>query len=308
MNDERLPRRQLRDLAPHGVMSRAELHHHGWDRGAVARQVAGDRWAMHGRQTVALHTGDLSVEANRWRAIWEVGEGIAALDGVTALQAAGLERFDDDRVHVSVLHTASIEAVEGVVIHKVIRRSPGEVMAHGIPRVRPPMAAIRAARWAVSDRQAALLLVMPVQQGLATGEQLIRFARAYRGRRRRAFVGTVCRDIADGAQALGELDFAALCRAWGLPEPTRQVVRQFGSRRCYLDAAWEDIGYAVEIDGSQHQWGIAATDDSFRQNDVVLGGDRVLRMTLMGLRLQPARFMEQVVRGYRLFSAHRRAS
>ncbi len=114
---------------------------------------------MHGRQTVALHTGDLSVEANRWRAIWEVGEGIAALDGVTALQAAGLERFNDDRVHVSVLHTASIEAVEGVVIHKVIRRSPGEVMAHGIPRVRPPMAAIR--------KVAGLLVMMPARRSKA---------------------------------------------------------------------------------------------------------------------------------------------
>ena len=61
----------------------------------------------------------------------------------------------------------------------------------------------------------------------------------------------------------------------------------------------------VEIDGSQHQWGVAATDDNFRQNDLVLRGDRILRMTLMGLRLEPERFMDQVVRGYDLFSTRR---
>ena len=64
--------------------------------------------------------------------------------------------------------------------------------------------------------------------------------------------------------------------------------------RAYLDVAWEDVGLVVEIDGSQHQWGVAATDDQFRQNELVIAGDRVLRMTLMGLRLDPERFMDQV--------------
>jgi hypothetical protein len=286
-------------------MSRTELRALGWDRDAVARQVAADRWALHGRQTVALHTTDLGTEARRWRAIWEAGPRVAALDGVSALDAAGMQHFTDERIHVSVRHTASIHPIEGVVIHKLIRRVPDELMTVGVPRVKPSIAAVRAARWAVSDRQAALLLVMPVQQGLVTGEQLVRAARAYRGRRRRAFVGSVAADIADGAQSLGELDFAGMCRLRGLPEPSRQVVRRLGPTRCYLDAGWEDIDFMVEIDGSQHQWGVAATDDNFRQNDLVLRGDRILRMTLMGLRLEPDRFMDQVVRGYDLFSTRR---
>jgi len=180
------------------------------------------------------------------------------------------------------------------LLHKVIRRVDGELVKVGIPRTIPAVAAVRAAHWAVSDRQAALLLVMPVQQRLVTGPQLVAAARSVRGRTRRAFIPSVARDIADGAQSLGELDFALMCRRRGLPEPTRQAVRKLGGQRAYLDAAWEDIGLAVEIDGSQHQWGVASTDDQFRQNALVIGGERVLRMTLMGLRLNPERFMDQV--------------
>jgi very-short-patch-repair endonuclease len=256
------------------------------------------RWALHGRQTVALHTTVLSREADLWRAWWEVGPRVAALDGVTALQDAGLTGYRDDCIHVSVPHTAAVVAPPGVRVHKVARRVEGELS--GMPRLRtvPAVAAVRAAHWAVSDRQAALTLVMPVQQRLVTGSQLLAAAKSVRGRTRRAFIPAVARDIADGAQSLGELDFAVMCRSRGLPEPTRQAVRTMGVMRAYLDVAWEDVGLVVEIDGSQHQWGTASTDDQFRQNSLVIGGERVLRMTLMGLRLAPDRFMDQVCAAY----------
>jgi hypothetical protein len=45
-----------------------------------------------------------------------------------------------------------------------------------------------------------------------------------------------------------------------------------------------------------HFWGLTPTEDTFRQNEVVLAGERVLRMTLIGLRLEPDRFMQQLVR------------
>ncbi|KRF28311.1 hypothetical protein [Phycicoccus sp. Soil802] len=288
-------------------MSRAELRAHGWDRDAVARQVVARRWAPHGRQTIALHTSTLGPEARRWRALWELGIRVAVLDGVTALQAAGLSGFHDDRVHVSVRHNAHVPQVDDLVLHKVVRRIDGELAAGGVPRTTPAVAAVRAAHWAVSNRQAALVLVMPVQQRLVTGHQLVAAAKAVRGRTRRAFIPAVAKDIANGAESLGELDFAALCRARGLPEPTRQAVRTVGAMRAYLDVFWEDVGLVVEIDGSQHQWGVASTDDHFRQNALVISGDRVLRMTLMGLRLAPDRFMDQVCAAHAALG-HRRAS
>ena len=97
---------------------------------------------------------------------------------------------------------------------------------------------------------------------------------------------------------LGELDFAGLCRTYGIPEPTRQVVRFGPKGRVYLDAAWEDIGWAVEIDGAHHFWGLTPTDDSFRQNEIMLSDEKLLRMTLVGLRLEETRFMDQVARAH----------
>jgi hypothetical protein len=303
MSASRTPRHELAELAPDGVLSRTRLRELGWDHRAIARQVSADRWALHGDETVALHTAPLSLEARRWSAIWEVGLGVAAVDGVTSLQTAGLKGYADDRIHVSVKHTARVVAPAGVVLHKVIRRVPDEVITSGLPRTRAAVAAIRAAHWAVSNRQAALVLTMPVQQRLVTGEQLWGAAGVVRGRNRRAFIRRVARDVVDGAHSLGELDFATLCRARGLPEPTRQTVRRGLRGTVYLDVSWDDIGLVVEIDGSQHTWGLALTDDHLRQNELVLGDERVLRITLVGLRLEPQVFMDQVVRAHAVLRA-----
>ena len=115
-----------------GVLSRSLLADLGADRRVVAREVAAGRWATHGCRTVAVHTAPLSEHARRWRAIWEVGCG-AALDGVTALDQAGLLGFAEYVIHVSVSHATRPQSVIGV------RIQPGgpdaaEVLTNGIPR------------------------------------------------------------------------------------------------------------------------------------------------------------------------------
>lgn len=283
-----------------GVVSRAQLATVQVDRRMITREVAAGRWRRHGRHTVATHTGSLEALALRHRALWEVGQGIAQLDGVSALQAVGLRGFEEERIFVSVQHNHNTTPVEGVVIKKVIRRVPGELIEGGPRRTRPDVAAIRAATWAVSDRQAALILVMVVQQRLTTGARLVGASVTVRRRARRAFIHRVARDIADGAHSLGELDFAMLCRSWGLPEPSRQVLRRGPRGRIYLDVAWEELRWAVEIDGAHHFWGLGPTDDTFRQNELVIAGDRVLRITLLGLRLNPDLCGDQLRRALRV--------
>ena len=177
-------------------------------------------------------------------------------------------------------------------------------MALDVPRTSPHIAAIRAAHWAVSDRQAALVLVMPVQQRLTTGARLVDAADLVPGRNRRALIRQLVRDIADGAQSLGELDFAVLCRQRGLPEPSRQAVVRGPRGRVYLDVRWDEHGLVVEIDGSGHRQGLAVTHDNLRANAVTLGTDLVLRIDLWGLRLEADAFMAQVAAGL----ARRRAA
>lgn len=277
-----------------GVLSRRELREHGWDRNAVAREVAAGRWRMHGRQTVALHTASLGFEAQCWRAVFEVGLSIARIDGVTALQVAGLRNFADDAIHVSVDHIATTTGVPGVVIHKIRRRVDGEQAPSGLPRTRPPVAAIRAAHWAVSDRQAATILLMGGQQRLYRAADLTQMRALVQGRTRRRLIDQLIRAVAQGVQALGELDVAALCRRRGLPPPTHQIIRHGPQGRIYLDIGWEDIGLFLEIDGAAHRWGVAISDDSLRANAVTIAKGTVLRMDLVGLLTLADEFMDQV--------------
>ncbi|MGA8045398.1 MAG: hypothetical protein WCA30_03950, partial [Dermatophilaceae bacterium] len=254
----------------------------------------------------ALHTAGLSFVARCWRAVFEVGESIATIDGVTALQVAGLQNFTDDAIHVSVHHLATIRPVPGVVIHKVRRRVDGEGLHSGLPRTRPTVAAIRAAHWAVSDRQAALILLMGGQQRLYRAGDLVDMRAQIQGRTRRAFIDRIIQAVSDGVHALGELDVAGLCRSRGLPPPTHQIMRRGPGGRVYLDIGWEDIGLFLEIDGAGHRWGLAVSDDHLRANAVTLERGTVLRMDVVGLLLVVDEFMDQVEQAHTALTVRRR--
>ena len=278
-----------------GVLTRGRLTSLGYDHAAIRREVEADRWQELGVHTVALHTGPVTAEALRWRAVWEVAETAALVDGVTALAAAGLEGFAEADIHVSVPRGAQCPQVDGVRVHRVTRRL-GEAASHGLPSTRVEVAALRAAAWARTDRQAALILCLVVQQRLTTGPRLVSAFRTVRNRGRRPFVRQVLKDIADGANSLGELDFTQMCRRHGIAPPERQVIRRTPLGRVYLDARWEGSAVVVEIDGAGHRVGLAVTDDNLRENAVVLGRDRVLRMDLVGLRVHELVFMQQLRR------------
>ncbi len=281
------------------VMSRSLLAGLGVSAAQVRAQVQAGRWASVGTQTISTRDAPLDDVAQRWRAVWEVGERIALVDGASALIAAGLTGWSEEVVHVSVLHRHDIRLVSGVKVHKVIRRVDGEAAGAGVPRTTPAVAAVRAAHWAVSDRAAATIMAMVVQQRLTTGEHLVAATQQVPGRNRRALVRRLALDIADGAQSLGELDFAAACRRRGLPEPTRQVVRRLSSGRVYLDVCFEEHGLVVEIDGAGHGWGLAKVVDALRDNDLVVRGERVLRVHVLGLRVAEDAFMDQVTAALR---------
>ncbi|MDE9367587.1 hypothetical protein PZ938_18375 [Luteipulveratus sp. YIM 133132] len=282
-------------------MSRAQLRELGIDRWRVRDQVAARRWRLHGLQTVAVHTGELSETAHQWRALWECGRA-AALDGVTALQLAGLRGLHHDAITLSVPGGRGRRAVDGVVVRTVERRVPGELMASGPPRVRPEVAVLRAAGWASTDRQAGLLVVMAAQQRILPLSRMPQALEQVGLHWRRRLIRRLVADVVDGAQALGELDFGALCRAYGLPAPTRQVVRTTSRGRSYLDAGWPEIRLFVEVDGMHHHLGSGPVDDALRQNELVIDGDTVLRLPLLGVRVREAELMGQVVRAHRLLS------
>lgn len=144
---------------------------------------------------------------------------------------------------------------------------------------------MRAALWARTDRQAALILAMVVQQRLATPDAVGSALLAVRRDRRRRFIEGVLLDLMGGAESLGELDLARGCRERFLPEPSRQVVRLGRDGTYVLDVRWEGLGVVVEVDGSHHLSAQQVVQDALRQNDLMLEGDLVLRLPLLGLRV-----------------------
>ncbi|KGN34904.1 hypothetical protein N802_02420 [Knoellia sinensis KCTC 19936] len=289
-----------------GVMHRADLRAAGVDKGQVRSEVRAGRWFTHGRHTISVTGGELSPTANLWRAVWESGSG-AVLDGAAALQAVGLRGFTPHVIDVSQPRNNRHHKVPGVRLHR--RSVMPVVVTAGVPRARPEVAAVNAAQWSRSDREAALVLCLVVQQRLTAPSRLLDAWRrsGVTGPRRR-FLDEAVLDICDGTQALGELDFARLCRAAGLPAPARQAVREGEAGRIYLDALWEEIGLVVEVDGGHHQWALNPVDDALRQNDLVVGGDVVLRIPLLGLRLEADRFMAQVVAAHAHLTERRPAA
>ena len=281
-----------------GVAPRSHLRRVGITRADVRSEVTAGRWRVLGRHTVGIGTSEPIGDARLWQVVWESGSG-AVLDGVAALWKAGLSGYDDPVIDISLPHNCRPHRHPGVRIHQ--RRLMPETVAAGIPRVRPDTATVHAMQWARSDRAAVLLMCLAVQQRLVRPTDL---ASAWSQRRtlirraRRELLDQAVRDVCGGAQSLGELDVVDGLRAAGLPEPSRQIVRQQAGGRIYLDLGWEDVGLFAEVDGGHHALALNTVDDALRANEVAISRGVVLRVPVLGYRVRPAAFIGQIVRAY----------
>ena len=293
LDDARFRSALARAAAQGGVLSRPQLYALGVTRWEIRGHVRGHRWQLIGDQSVCLHNGAVADRGHWWAAVFQGGPR-ACLDGASALIASGLERFDLDRVRVSVPRGARIRRTRRYDIRQTRRWSADDIVRTGIPRTRVEVAAIRAALWAASDRQATYLLTLVVQQGLATADQIGHELLRVRRDKRRRLLHAVVNDLLDGARALGELDVARELRRRGLPAPERQVLRKDRRNRYYLDLYWPRWHLVVEIDGIHHAWAENVVGDALRQNALTLDGDTVLRLPLLGIRLCPDDFFAQI--------------
>ena len=111
---------------------------------------------------------------------------------------------------------------------------------------------------------------------------------------------SILADIEGGADSLAEIDFAKIARKAGLPPPIRQSIRlDSAGRRRYLDV---DFGtFAVEVDGGLHLRAQNYWDGARRQNELVLGGDRILRFPSIAIRLEEHVVIAQLHRAQQVF-------
>lgn len=281
-----------------GVVSRKQAYAAGMTRAEVRAQVRARRWQRVWSRSLCLHTGEVS-DLGKWHAAVFEGGDRAMLDGETSLIASGLTGYESAVIRVSVPRGVRAVRARGLDVRRTRRWCSQDLAPSGVRRTRVEVAAVRGALWAVSDKQAALIITMAVQQGLTTAEKVGAALVAVRRDRRRALLHGLVLDLIGGVRSIGELEFAQECRRRGLPEPTRQSVRKGRNGRYYLDIEWADFGVVVEIDGIHHQAAAAVVDDALRHNEIALEGATVLRLPLLGWRVAREDFMGQVERALR---------
>lgn len=272
----------LRLVRQHGyAVSRRELRAAGVPRWFVRNEVARRRWQLLGRHVVVLHNGPVSVVQRRRAAVVEAGER-AALDGVCALQAAGLTGLSDTAIEVAAAKGSRPGRLAGATVRESrwYREDDVEVR-DGVRVLRPAVAAVHAAVRAKSDRQAALFLVMTVQQGLSSADALLLVLSRIKRRRRVAVLATTLLQIRAGSQSLGELDVVGALRRRGLPVPSQQVVRRGADGREYLDCDFPGYDLVLEIDGLGHREAQQVLKDVLRDLGLLAEGRPVMRISLL---------------------------
>jgi very-short-patch-repair endonuclease len=273
------------------VLSRRQLYERGLTRAEVRAEIKARRWRRFGDQCVLTGPGDQT--SRWWRALFEVGPR-AVLDGVTALQAAGMTTITDDVIHVAIPKSASPRGCRGVRVHETRRYRDEDVIKQGIPRMTPATASVHAALWARSPAQAALFVVAPVQQRLVSVPDLAEAVALVKKDPRRKLLRQLVTDVSEGIQSIGERDFARACKRRGFPKPTRQEMRRLPSGRVFYDVTWAQYRVRVELDGLQHLRVEQAGRDALKQNAATIAGDRVLRVPFYAFRADPEPFLDQV--------------
>jgi very-short-patch-repair endonuclease len=293
VDDERFRAARALGAQQGWVLSRKQLYAVGISRWEIRGQVRMKRWQLIGDQSVCLHNGPIQEHGHRWAAVFQGGPR-AMLDGASSLTAGGLEHFAVDRMRVSVPRGARIRRNRRYNIRQTRRWSPSDAAPSGIPRTRPAVAAVRAFLWASSDKEACFLLTATVQQGLAPADAVGREALRIRRDKRRDLLYAVVGDLVGGVQSLGERDVLSELRRRGLPPPEQQVLWRDKKGRYYLDFYWAQWRLVVEVEGIHHVWAENTVGDSLRQNSLAIAGDTVLRVPLLGLRLEADAFFDQI--------------
>ena len=153
------------------------------------------------------------------------------------------------------------------------------------------------ATWLPNERTARAVVLAGVQQRLVTPRQL-ELALERRGScLHHALIIETIVDARGGIASVPEAEFDRIRRAYGLPKPTRQVLRRRPGGRYYLDVYWDEYMFGAEIEGLHHFESEQREKDLDRYNHLVIGGDHILLITSYAVRRRAEHVGKMLVAG-----------
>ncbi|QWZ08256.1 endonuclease domain-containing protein [Nocardioides panacis] len=284
-----------------GVATLPQLVAAGVTAHGVRAHVDARRWTRYGDRCVVTHNSVPTRAQWRWIAVLD-HRGPAALAGFSALEVRGFTFFGEEPrlIHVVVPRGARYHRFPGVKVHESRRFAPADVVvAPGVPRLPAARSAVDAGAWQPFPRYACGVLAAVVQQRLCSARDLDAALQSVGRVRHKQAMRLAVDDIAGGAEALGEIDVAAMCRRFDLRPPQRQRVRPDRTgRRRYLDCEWELADgriVVLEVDGSHHARVEHWEADLSRERGIVASGRTVLRCTATEARYHQRRLAADLV-------------
>lgn len=277
-----------------GVIHRDQFRSLDVSRAYVASQVDARRWTAIGQNVVLLQNAPPLRDQLMWLAVLDAGED-AALGSHTSMELAGFKGFsrESEVIHLIIQRGSRTTAMPDVRVHESRRlRMEDVIRTRGLPRTETARSVLDAAAWQPFPRFACLMVAAAVQQRLTTAMRLDAAMRSVGRIRHKAYLRLAIADVATGAESLGEIDLAHLCRKFGLVPPTRQSQRRDASGRWrYLDSEWDlpngEI-VVLEVDGRHHLEVAHWQADIKRERAIVTSRRWVLRATTLEIRLEAA--------------------
>jgi very-short-patch-repair endonuclease len=262
---------------------------------ALEHRLRSGRWQRAHDGVYVAHDGPITQSEVLWIAYLAAGRH-AFLAGATAAALCGLRGHPSRSVHVLIPARFQHSLPPGVRPHRTTRLTRDEVNLLGLPpHTTAARSLVDAAQWAATDHAAHTVIAAGFQQRLVAGDEIEVTVRRLVRIPRRALILQAARDAAGGAHSLPEAQFVRELHRADLPVPRLQVRRcDTGGRARYLDGYYEEWRIHIEIDGGQHTEVRAYWQDMWRQNELWVAGDRVLRFPSWAIRHRPAEVVEQV--------------
>jgi hypothetical protein len=289
------------ELATDGVLTRAQLLAAGVASATITRSSQpGGRYRRLLPGVLLLSRGEPTRRQLVIASLLYTGP-CGVLTGLEAARRHGVARLPDDgRIHVLVPHDCQRSSRDFLRLERT-RRPPSIEYIEGIPVASAARSVVDAARRLQRTDQIRAMVADAVQRGICCVDSLAEEI-AQRGVPGIAVPRGVLAEISDGVRSAAEAWARALIRRSPVvPPPAWNIAVRSDAGRllAVVDAWWDDVGLAWEIDSKEFHLSPDGYDATMRRHSALAACGVLVVHTVPGrLRNDAAAVLDEVERAY----------